>query len=156
MRRILKGKSSEGLSGGAWDMSDQSESARSTRSSERVHSSFSGSISSETNYGSGIAIQCQYCPGQGFRRSSVRARDLQDLFFMRYPVRCLRCGQRQMVSFTVASVSVPSHIKQRRHRRSAEKFANWPHDAVPLQSGATEAAETKGAGEETDGPPGEL
>jgi hypothetical protein len=131
-------------------MSDKSESARSRRGSERVHSSFSGSTSSETNYGSGIAIQCQYCPAQSFRRSRVRARDLQDLFFMRYPVRCLRCGQRQLVSFTVASVSVPSHIKQRRHRRSAEKSANLPPAVT---------AETKGAGEADDlaeGPPGEL
>jgi hypothetical protein len=127
-------------------MSDKSDSARSRRGSERVHSSFSGSTSSETNYGNGIAIQCQYCPGQSFRRSRVRARDLQDIFFMRYPVRCLRCGQRQTVSFTVASVSVPSHIKQKRHRRSEEKLANWP-PAVTV--------ETKGAGD-ADGPPGEL
>jgi hypothetical protein len=69
---------------------------------------------------------------------------------MRYPVRCLRCGQRQMVSFTVASVSVPSHVKQKRHRRSVEKFAPLP----PAVTGGT-----KGAGEAEDqveGPPGEL
>lgn len=131
-------------------MSDKSDSARSRRGSERVHSSYSGSTWSETYHGNGIAIQCQYCPAQSFRRSSVRARDLQDIFFMRYPVRCLRCGQRQMVSFTVASVSVPSHVKQKRHRRSVEKFGSLP-PAVTM--------ETKGAGEAEDqveGPPGEL
>jgi hypothetical protein len=55
-----------------------------------------------------------------------------------------------MVSFTVASVSVPSHVKQKRHRRSVEKFAPLP----PAVTG-----ETKGAGETEDqveGPPGEL
>ena len=131
-------------------MSDQSETARSRRGSERVHSSFNGSTSSEINHGSGIAIQCQYCPGQSFRRSRVRARDLQDVFFMRYPVRCLRCGQRQMVSFTVASVSVPSHIRQKRHRRSVEKFAPLPPVVKPATTGAGQAEDQE------EGPPGEL
>jgi hypothetical protein len=131
-------------------MSDKSDSARSRRGSERVHSSYSGSTSSETYHGNGIAIQCQYCPAQSFRRSRVRGGDLQDIFFMRYPVRCLRCGQRQMVSFTVASVSVPSHVKQKRHRRSAEKYAPTP----PAVTGETRAAGE--AEEQVEGPPGEL
>jgi hypothetical protein len=131
-------------------MGDQSESARSRRGSERVHSSFSESASSETNFGSGIAIQCQYCSAQSFRRSRIRTRDLQDVFFMRYPVRCLRCAQRQMVSFTVASVSVPSHIKHKRQKRSAETFAPLPPLVKPATTGAGEAED------QVEGPPGEL
>lgn len=102
-------------------MSNQSQDIHSKRSNERHHSSYSGG-SGTAYYGGGVEIQCQFCPGQAFRRSRLRIQDLQGLFLMRYPVRCLRCGQRQAVSFAVASVSVPSHIKQRRHRRSAEKF----------------------------------
>ena len=64
----------------------------------------------------GIPIQCQFCPGQAFRRSRLRSKDIQHILMMRYPVRCLRCSQRQLVSFTVAGISVPSHVKQRRAR----------------------------------------
>jgi hypothetical protein len=73
----------------------------------------------------GIAIQCQYCPGQAFRRSRLRIADLTDLFLMRYPVRCLRCSQRQRVSFTIAGISVPSHVKQRRARHTYAKDKLW-------------------------------
>ena len=59
----------------------------------------------------GIAIQCQFCVGRNFRRSRLRRTDLKQLLLMRYPVRCLRCSQRQMVSFSVAGISVPSHVK---------------------------------------------
>lgn len=103
-------------------MSNQSPETRSKRSNERQHSSYSESGLGNVYYGGGIAIQCQFCPGQAFRRSRLRAGDLQDLLFMRCPVRCLRCGQRQAVSFAIASISVPSYVKQRRHRRSVEKF----------------------------------
>ena len=132
------------------DMGDQSESARSRRGAEKAHSSYDESVVADVEYGNGSVIQCQYCPGRVFRRSRLRSRDLQDLLFMRYPVRCLRCGQRQMVSFTIAGVSVPSHIKQRRHRRSADKFANWP------PAGTADGGTPKDADEETDAPPGEL
>ena len=132
-------------------MSDQSEIARSRRGSEKVHSSFNESAYVDESYGNGVAIQCQFCPGQGFRRSSLRATDIQDLFLMRYPVRCLRCGQRQKVSFTVASVAIPSHVKQRRHRRSAEKFGNWQPTADDGR-----AAETRDDQDPSDAPKGEL
>ncbi len=61
---------------------------------------------------SGIPIQCQFCVGQLFRRSRLRAADLSTLLLMRYPVRCVRCAQRQAVSFTVAGISVPSPIRR--------------------------------------------
>lgn len=75
--------------------------------------------------GSGVSIQCQVCSGQGFRRSRLRGEDLKHIFMMRYPVRCLRCGQRQMVSFTVAGVSVPSHVKQRQARKMSGEKKFW-------------------------------
>ncbi len=132
-------------------MSDHSNSARRRRGKEKVHSSFSESPPVVGDYSHGIAIQCQYCPGQAFRRSKLRAHDFQDLLLMRYPVRCLRCGQRQKVSFTLASVSVPSHVKPRRHRRSAEKFADWPPSA-----GGAKAPGARGVQNTEDAPRGEL
>ena len=62
---------------------------------------------------SGVPIQCQFCVGQTFRRSRLRASDFGTLLLMRYPVRCIRCAQRQAVSFTVAGISMPSHIRRR-------------------------------------------
>ncbi len=59
----------------------------------------------------GISIQCQFCVGRNFRRSRWRKGDLKHLLLMRYPVRCLRCSQRQWVSFSVAGISLPSHAK---------------------------------------------
>lgn len=59
----------------------------------------------------GIPIQCQYCVGRNFRRSRWRKGDLLQVLLMRYPVRCLRCSQRQWVSFSVAGISIPSHAK---------------------------------------------
>lgn len=72
---------------------------------------------------SGIPIQCQFCVGRAFRRSRLRPSDLSQLFLMRYPVRCLRCSQRQMVSFTVAAVSVPSHVHHKQRSSSSEHRA---------------------------------
>ncbi len=95
------------------------------RSSMRPHSSYDDALYAASHVGSGVSIQCQYCPGQSFRRSRLRAQDLKHLFFMRYPVRCLRCGQRQTVSFTVAGISVPSHVKQRRARHTLGEHKHW-------------------------------
>ena len=67
----------------------------------------------------GIRIQCQFCIGRNFRRSRLRQIDLKQLLMMRYPVRCLRCSQRQMVSFSVAGISVPSHAKHVPERPAA-------------------------------------
>ena len=65
----------------------------------------------------GIQIQCQFCVGRNFRRSRLRTMDVKELLLMRYPVRCLRCSQRQMVSFSVAGISVPSSVKHVPERR---------------------------------------
>jgi hypothetical protein len=87
----------------------------------RPHSSYDESLYVGARVGSGVSIQCQICSGQGFRRSRLRAEDLRQIFLMRYPVRCLRCGQRQMVSFTIAGLSIPSHVKQRQARHMASQ-----------------------------------
>jgi hypothetical protein len=73
----------------------------------------------------GVPIQCQYCSGQAFRRSTLRGDDFNQIFFMRYPVRCLRCSQRQMVSFTVASLSLSSSVKPRRRHRPIDPSTQW-------------------------------
>jgi hypothetical protein len=77
----------------------------------------------------GVPIQCQYCSGQTFRRSTVRSEDLTEIFLMRYPVRCLRCSQRQMVSFTIASLALSSSIKPHRKPRTLDSSSHWREPA---------------------------
>jgi DNA-directed RNA polymerase subunit RPC12/RpoP len=80
-------------------------------SSRRRHSSHTRASYLGTESRNGAPIRCQYCSGQSFRRSSLRSQDLTEILLMRYPVRCLRCSQRQLVSFTVAGISISSSIK---------------------------------------------
>jgi hypothetical protein len=87
----------------------------------------------------GAPIRCQYCTGQSFRRSSLRSQDLTEILLMRYPVRCLRCSQRQLVSFTVAGLSVSSSIKinKRRHRTGLPE-----HWKDPFKDSGSKQAQT--------------
>jgi hypothetical protein len=73
----------------------------------------------------GVPIQCQFCSGQSFRRSTLRGDDFTDILLMRYPVRCLRCSQRQMVSYTIASLALSSSIKPRRKHRPVDPSKRW-------------------------------
>ena len=102
--------------------------------------------------GRGVQIQCQYCPGHAFRRSRLRTVDLKEILMMKYPVRCLRCSQRQLVSFTVAGISVPSHVKQRRARRGQPEVKHWPEPVKqslrPKRVRGAVAEEAKDAGVE--------
>ncbi len=72
-----------------------------------------------------VPIQCQYCSGQVFRRSRLRSEDLRQILLMRYPVRCLRCSQRQMVSFTVAGISLSSLTHHPRPVRTEDTWRHW-------------------------------
>lgn len=102
---------------------DQTSSPQQTDSGTHAvasHASHSSAVT-PTQAASGIPIRCQFCPGQRFRRSRLRAADIKQLLLMRYPVRCLFCSQRQMVSFTVAGVSLPSHVSQPKNRKRSRK-----------------------------------
>ncbi|GGA69203.1 hypothetical protein GCM10011507_20850 [Edaphobacter acidisoli] len=103
--------------------------------SNRKHRSRSGARKTvNLNAGGGaLPIQCQYCSGQSFRRSRLRGEDFWQLFLMRYPVRCLRCSQRQMVSFTVAGLSLSSLTH---HPRPARTEDSWKHWTEPSESSA--------------------
>ena len=113
----------------------------------RPHSSYNEAAFKESNPAAGVPIQCQFCPAQAFRRSRLRAEDLKHLAMMRYPVRCLRCSQRQLVSFAIAALSVPSHIKQRRARRALNEHKHWTEPGrdtpeAPPETSANESHHT--------------
>jgi hypothetical protein len=92
----------------------------------------------------GVPIQCQFCSGQSFRRSSLRTDDIPQILLMRYPVRCLRCGQRQMVSYTIASLALSSSERPRRRHRPVDPSKRWidftrhPDAPNPLKPTPTE------------------
>jgi hypothetical protein len=114
------------------------------RRKERPHSSHSRTPYLGLDPRNGVPIRCQYCSGQAFRRSTLRGDDFTQIFLMRYPVRCLRCSQRQLVSFTVASLSLSSSIKPRRKHRPVDLSKRWidftrhPDAPNPLVPASTE------------------
>jgi DNA-directed RNA polymerase subunit RPC12/RpoP len=95
-----------------------------SRSKQRPHSSYNRAPITDISTGA-MPIRCQYCSGQTFRRSRLRPEDFWNMALMRYPVRCLRCSQRQMVSFTVAGLSLASHTKQARPVRPQDTWKHW-------------------------------
>jgi hypothetical protein len=95
------------------------------RRKEHPHSSHSHTPYLGLDPRNGVPIQCQFCSGQAFRRSTLRGDDFSQIFLMRYPVRCLRCSQRQLVSFTIASLSLSSSIKPRRKHRPIDPSTRW-------------------------------
>jgi DNA-directed RNA polymerase subunit RPC12/RpoP len=94
-------------------------------SSRRRHSSHTRAPYLGTESRNGAPIRCQYCSGQSFRRSSLRSQDLTEILLMRYPVRCLRCSQRQLVSFTVAGLSISSSIKIKKRGSRNSLPVHW-------------------------------
>ena len=95
------------------------------RKRERPHSSHNNTPYLGLDPYHGVSIQCQFCSGQNFRRSSLRGEDFRQILLMRYPVRCLRCSQRQMVSFTIASLSLSSSVKPKRRARTLDASSHW-------------------------------
>jgi DNA-directed RNA polymerase subunit RPC12/RpoP len=106
-------------------MSPLNQIDRDLRGRQRAHSSHNRAIYDDISSGNGVPIRCQHCSHQSFRRSSLRATDFSQIFFMRYPVRCLRCGQRQMVSFTVAGISLPPSSRTQKDSFEVPTSKHW-------------------------------
>jgi hypothetical protein len=125
-------------------MKFKNEYENSHRRTERPHSSHSRTPYLGLDPYNGVPIQCQFCSGQSFRRSSLRGEDIPQILLMRYPVRCLRCGQRQMVSYTIATLALSSSVKPRRKHRPADPSKRWidftrhPDAPNPLAPAPTE------------------
>jgi hypothetical protein len=70
-------------------------------------------------------MRCRVCPGREFRRSRLRVKDLWRLLILRYPVRCLRCRQRQSVSVFAAARAESSKARIQETPEPAETWRNW-------------------------------
>jgi len=49
---------------------------------------------------------CQFCSSRKFLRSGLRGADIAAILLLHYPVRCLRCRQRQFTDFLTASMAL--------------------------------------------------
>lgn len=125
-------------------MKFKNEYESSRRRKDRPHSSDKRTPYLGVDPYNGVPIQCQFCSGKDFRRSTLRGDDFTQILLMRYPVRCLRCGQRQMVSYTIASLAISSSVKPRRKHRPLDPSKRWidftrhPDAPNPLTPAATE------------------
>jgi len=97
----------------------------SNQNKQNPRSSSDRAITTAPLFSGGVAIRCLYCSSQNFRRSALRIEDLLSILTMRYPVRCLRCGERQAVSFTVAGLSLGPSARVKRMQRPAETWQHW-------------------------------
>jgi hypothetical protein len=68
---------------------------------------------------------CQFCKGRRFLRSGFRGADLGSLFLLRYPVRCLRCRQRQFTDFLTASLSLAAGSPVYSAQKKVENWGSW-------------------------------
>jgi hypothetical protein len=68
---------------------------------------------------------CQFCKSRRFLRSGLRGADIGSLFLLRYPVRCLRCRQRQFTDFLTASLSQPAGSPVYSNSKTRENWGTW-------------------------------
>jgi|GEM_PF-3969289 len=72
---------------------------------------------------------CQFCPGRVFRRSRLRFSDVRSLLLLRYPVRCMLCNKRQLVTFATAGLSFSSRVKQVQTRGRTQEWSGTDSSA---------------------------
>jgi hypothetical protein len=112
----------------------------SNQNKQNPRSSSDQAITTAPLFSGGIAIRCQHCSSQNFRRSALRIEDVVSILTMRYPVRCLRCGERQRVSFAVAGLSVGPGSRVKRAKHPDDTWQRWTE---PKPTRSTETESTK-------------
>jgi hypothetical protein len=68
---------------------------------------------------------CRFCKSRRFIRSSLRGVDVFSIFLLRYPVRCLRCRQRQFTDFLTASLSLAAGSPVYSSQKKRENWGAW-------------------------------
>jgi DNA-directed RNA polymerase subunit RPC12/RpoP len=74
--------------------------------------------------GDGV-VGCEYCGYNRFRRSRVRFPDLFEAARMRFPMRCMRCSQRQYQSVDIFLLSAPAKSHGPRLAAGVDTWQNW-------------------------------
>lgn len=68
---------------------------------------------------------CRFCKYRRFLRSGLRASDIGSIFLLHYPVRCLRCRQRQFTDFLTASLSLAAGSPVYSNHKKNENWGAW-------------------------------
>lgn len=68
---------------------------------------------------------CRFCKSRRFIRSGLRGADVLSIFFLRYPVRCLRCRQRQFTDFLTASLALAAGSPVYSAQKKRENWGTW-------------------------------
>jgi hypothetical protein len=68
---------------------------------------------------------CRFCKYRRFLRSGLRVSDIGSMFLLHYPVRCLRCRQRQFTDFMTASLSLSSGSQVYSNHKKRENWGAW-------------------------------
>lgn len=79
-------------------------------------------------------IGCAFCANVKFRRSRVRFHDLRELLLLRYPMRCMRCNQRQYGYFLTAALALSPRSLSARVSRGAETWKAWTEPGETTQA----------------------
>lgn len=94
----------------------------------------------------GGAIACIFCGHSKFRRSRVLFSDLREMLLLRYPVRCMRCHQRQHGYLLTAALAHASKSPSTNVARGADTWQAWTgdrQDAQPLRRPMTTSIGTR-------------
>jgi hypothetical protein len=75
--------------------------------------------------------RCRFCPGHEFRRSRFRPKDAFKLLLLRYPVRCLRCRQRQTINVFAARRAESSKARTECPPNPTDSWRNFTLDRRP-------------------------
>lgn len=75
-------------------------------------------------------IACAFCGNTRFRRSRVRLPDLMEVLLLRYPLRCMRCNQRQYGSYLTAGLSLPPKSHGVRVAHGSDTWQAWTEQGV--------------------------
>ncbi|GAA3754520.1 hypothetical protein [Terriglobus aquaticus] len=83
-----------------------------------------GATDSDQKLPDGV-IGCVFCANTKFRRSRVRIHDVGELLLLRYPMRCMRCNQRQYGYFVTAAYALPPRSHNTRVDRGQDTWKAW-------------------------------
>ena len=91
-------------------------------------------------------IGCVFCANTKFRRSRVRFHDLRELLMLRYPMRCMRCNQRQYGYYLTAALASAAKSQNSQVARGSDTWKAWTESEMngqPLQRPMTTSVGTR-------------
>lgn len=70
-------------------------------------------------------VACLFCGNTRFRRSRVRLSDMLEALLLRFPLRCMRCNQRQYGSYLTASIATGTRAHGPHLSKGQDTWKSW-------------------------------